>query len=169
MCYKYSMSTTVTLQLTTMYFPIQSTNQLTNHGASPCCLFLATFCVISVSLYSCFQSKHRGEIIKSKRESLYPTLSVQPQKQDALSTSATSWWTLNRHWWVKSWWLITSTDPNLRLLLVLRARGNCAVVREEISEGDKLLRVSAPWRALLRYCGSHLFRFLPLTAGAFPI
>lgn len=34
--------------------------------------------------------------------------------------------------------------PKPAILLVLRAQRKCAVVREEISERDKLLRVSAP-------------------------
>lgn len=57
--------------------------------------------------------------------------------QSSQDTRPTSWGGLNQRWWVQSWWLIRSKPA---VLPVLRARGKCAVVREEISKRGKLLR-----------------------------
>lgn len=57
--------------------------------------------------------------------------------QSSQDTRPTSWGGLNQRWWVQSWWPIRSKPA---VLPVLRARGKCAVVREEISKRGKLLR-----------------------------
>lgn len=140
-------------------------NPLTNQSSSPCYLFLATCFVISVSRYN---PNTEGRDYKIQHRVIVSNSSIKPQNTDAFR-DATSWRGLGRHCWVQSCRLIRPANPEPAVLPVLRTRGKCAVVREEISGRGKLLRVSAPWRVLLRHWRGHLFRFLPLTAGAVPI
>lgn len=143
-------------------------NPLTNQSSSPCYLFLATCFVISVGGYSCWTIQTQRRDYEIQHRVIVSNSSIKPQNQDAFQ-DATSWGGLGQHCWVQSCRLIRPTNPEPAVLPVLRARGKCAVVREEISERGKLLRVSAPWRVLLRHSRGHLFRFLPLTAGTVPI
>lgn len=79
-----------TVQLTgNSYFTNQPTCQQIK--APHLVIYFWQHAVLSVSAFTAaWQSKdkHRGEITKSKKESLYPTLLVQLQNQDALSTTS---------------------------------------------------------------------------------
>lgn len=137
---------------------------LINKRASPCYLFLATCCCLTI------QTQRRDYKIQERliiSNSDIPASGIETR----FSATPTSRWTLNESTPVRknpSDW----SDPRIETCHTpgfTRAQRKRAVVREEISERGKLLRVSAPWRALLRDWRSHLFRLLLLTAGAIPI
>lgn len=151
-----------------------STNQPTNKSKCLTLLFISG----NMLYYQCqslqLLDNPNTDSLKNPTEShCIQLLSVQPQKPKKNKTHFPRHQLLEENWinigWVQSWWLIKSTDPNLPRSWFYAPRGKCVVVRKEIRERGKLLRVSAPWRALLRHWTSHLFRLLSMTAGAVPI
>lgn len=124
-------------------------------------IYFRQHAVLSVSVFTAaWQSNTEERLYNPRQSHRIQLLPVQPRHKTNFVRRTESTLEYNPD---------DRSDPNLPYSRFYAHGVNALSSERRLASEASCWDVSAPWRVLLRHWRGHLFRFLPLTAGAFPI